>query len=274
MSQTFSAWARFNPELHRSVRGTTVMPKLARALVTLTLCASPVVAAHADDLSGSRESMAEQHEAAVKQDYSFLRTPAAVRRMVEIGALVPVPGNADYALSKVSFPYTRPEVLALIEKVAADYRATFHAPLVVTSLTRPTIAQPRNASPKSVHPAGMAVDFRVPATSMQRAWLEAELLKLERLGAVDVTRERRPAHYHVAVFGDKLLPLVAGQDSVRVAQPVRLAAEEPRVEVPIAQQLVHPFSAEPDQGLPGAGGFAVAALALLGLIAGVHRARS
>jgi hypothetical protein len=250
------------------------MPKLARALVTFALCATPVFASRADDLSGSRTSMEEQHEAAVKADYSFLRTPAAVRRMVEIGALVPVPGNANYELSKVSFPYTRPEVLALIEQVAASYRATFHTPLVVTSLTRPTITQPRNASPKSVHPAGMAADFRVPATPAQRAWLEAELLKLERLGAVDVTRERRPAHYHVAVFGDKYLPLIAAPASDRPAQPVRLAAEAPAIDSVVVQDSVSAAPAEADQGLPGAGGFAVAALALIGLIAGVHRVRS
>jgi hypothetical protein len=249
------------------------MPKLARALVTLTLCATPVFASRADDLSGSRASMEEQHEAAVKQDYSFLRTPAAVRRMVEIGALVPVTGNADYQLSKVSFPYTRPEVLALIEHVAAKYRATFHAPLVVTSLTRPTITQPRNASPKSVHPAGMAADFRVPSTPAQRAWLERELLKLERLGAVDVTRERRPAHYHVAVFGDKYLPLIAGQDSVRFA-PITLAAAAPSPEPTVAPELVTAPPAETESEMPGPGGFAFAALALFGLSIGVHRRRS
>jgi hypothetical protein len=72
--------------------------------------------------------------------------------------------------------------------------------LIVTSLVRPTDLQPRNAHKLSVHPAGMAVDFRVPSTASERSWLEKALLGLENAGVLDVTREHTPPHYHVAVF--------------------------------------------------------------------------
>jgi hypothetical protein len=44
------------------------------------------------------------------------------------------------------------------------------------------------------------VDFRIPAAAAQRSWLETTLLSLEDRGVLDVTRERNPPHYHVAVF--------------------------------------------------------------------------
>ncbi len=89
-----------------------------------------------------------------------------------------------------------------VEHVAADYRAATGAPLVVTSLTRPDALQPRNAHQLSVHPAGMAVDFRVPDDASQRVWFEKTLLELETKGLIDATRERYPPHYHVAVFAE------------------------------------------------------------------------
>lgn len=184
----------------------------------------PTARLAADGLGGSPSSMEGQHEIAVESDYSFLRKPADVARMVELGKLVHVVGNADYTLSKVSFPYARPEVLSLIEHLAMEYREQFGSKLVVTSLTRPGALQPRNAHALSVHPAGMAADFRVPADSARRTWLEQKLLDLEKAGAVDVTREKNPPHYHVAVFGETYLPIAARQDSVRAIETARAEA--------------------------------------------------
>ena len=164
------------------------------------LGAASATTAGAAELRGSPSSMVRQHEIAVEQDYSFLTTAEQVRRLVEQGRLEPVPGNDDYALSEVSFPYARAEVRLFVERLASQYRAATGERLVVTSLTRPQSAQPGNAHRLSVHPAGMAVDLRVPADSAARAWLERTLLQLEGSGVLDVTRERHPPHYHVAVF--------------------------------------------------------------------------
>src|SRR5690606_21547622 len=45
-----------------------------------------------------------------------------------------------------------------------------------------------------------AIDLRIPKDPAARRWLEDALVGLERRGLVDVTRERRPPHYHVAIF--------------------------------------------------------------------------
>jgi len=91
-------------------------------------------------------------------------------------------------------------VKLFLERLGAEYRAVTGERLVVTSLTRPLSRQPRNASRLSVHPTGMAVDLRVPKSKSNRRWLERRLLALEDNVVLDVTLERHPAHYHVAVF--------------------------------------------------------------------------
>ncbi|HEX6575310.1 MAG TPA: DUF5715 family protein [Gemmatimonadaceae bacterium] len=155
--------------------------------------------ADAGTLRGSPSSMEQQHEVAVDEDLSFAEEASQIESLVDSGQLVPVKGNRDYALSGVSFPYARPEVLLFIERLAAQYHADIGSRLVVTSLTRPESLQPKNAHRLSVHPAGMAVDFRIPSKQGQ-AWLEKALLGLENSGVLDVTREKHPPHYHVAVF--------------------------------------------------------------------------
>jgi Family of unknown function (DUF5715) len=144
--------------------------------------------------------MKYQHEVAIELHYTFLRTPDQVRDYVAKGRLETLAGNADYLLAGVSFPYARTEVRRFVERLAADYHAATGSKLVVTSLTRPGALQPRNASELSVHPAGMAVDLRVPEDTASRRWLEATLLSLENARLLDATREHYPPHYHVAVF--------------------------------------------------------------------------
>ncbi len=171
--------------------------------------------------------MVRQHAVAVEEDYSFLRTPADVQRYVAAGRLVPVEPTADYSLSGVSYPYTRPEVLSFIEHFAASYHAATGSRLVVTSLTRPLVTQPANAHALSVHPAGMAVDLRVPDDADNREFLEHALLSMENAGFLDVTREHHPSHFHVAVFKPAFEPYVALLDSVTaIEKATRLARHE------------------------------------------------
>lgn len=170
----------------------------AAALLALLLAAAP--AAEAASLRGSRSSVGRQNQQALRHDFTFIRTPNQVRRFVAKGWLVPLRGNADYNLHAVSFPYARPEVKLFIERLSRQYRASCGEQLVVTSLTRPTTRQPRNASPLSVHPTGMAVDLRRSWKSSCRRWLESTLLYLEGRGVLEAARERRPPHYHVALF--------------------------------------------------------------------------
>lgn len=189
--------------------------------------------AMASTLHGSHASMVHQHAIAVKLDYSFARTPAQLKALVADSALVRVTESGDLELSNVSYPFTRPAVRDFVDWLAAEYREATGSPLVVTSLTRPTSLQPDNASPLSVHPAGMAVDLRIPATTDALEWLEHKLLSLEQAGVVDVTREHHPPHLHVAVFPEQFTKysaehaLVVVPRSVALAIPDSASAPEP-----------------------------------------------
>ena len=200
--------------MHRSVRA-----GLLAALLTVQ-----AGVARADNLRGSPSSMVHQHEIAVKEDYTFLRTPSELAKLATAGALVLLADGEDLTLSRVSYPYARPEVRDFVVRFAARFREATGSQLVVTSLTRPETTQPRNAHKLSVHPAGMAVDLRVPSDSAARSFIERELLAMERAGVLDVTRERSPAHYHIAVFADVWAGYAANEDSLATVERARVAA--------------------------------------------------
>ena len=153
----------------------------------------------AQSLRGSRGALDLQTAQAVSHDFTYLGGAGQLRRFVAAGYLVPVDSNRDYWLKDVSFPVARPEVRLFIGRLASQYRRACGERLVVTSLTRPLSHQPRNASDRSVHPTGMALDLRRPAGRCRR-WLERTLLSLESRGVLEATAERHPPHYHVAVF--------------------------------------------------------------------------
>lgn len=175
----------------------------------LALLALPSTLAAAS-LRGSSESLAIQARMARQHDYTYLRTSSQVKDFAGAGLLVELAGNRDYDLADVSFPYARPEVRTFVERLGRQYRAACGERLVVTSLTRPKSRQPHNASHLSVHPTGMAVDLRQSRRAACRAWLEKTLLTLERRDLLEATRERWPAHYHVALFPAPYRRYVAG----------------------------------------------------------------
>ena len=153
----------------------------------------------AQSLRGSAASLDVQTDQAARHDLPYLSGTAQLRRFVDAGLLVPVDGNRDYALKDVSFPFARPEVKLFIERLSQQYRRACGERLVVTSLTRPQSDQPGNASDRSVHPTGMALDLRRQQGTC-RHWLEQTLLYLEHQGVLEATVERSPPHYHIAVF--------------------------------------------------------------------------
>lgn len=202
-------------------------------------------------LGGSRASMRRQHHVARQLDLTFLRTPAQVREFANKDRLEYLPGNQNYTIGRVAYPYARSAVKIFIERLAQQYREATGDVLVVTSLTRPVTRQPRNASRLSVHPTGIAVDFRIPKSRSARRWLENTLLTLEGTGVLDATRERRPPHYHVAVFPD------AYDAYVRKLSKLAAAPAEPSMMV---AGLTHaPMPAMPDL-LPDPSALALAAL--------------
>ena len=155
----------------------------------------------AQSLRGGLASMREQHQRAIDYDYSFARDSDHVQWLVDLGLLVPLRGNDSYVIDdEVSFPYARAEVRTFVERLSRQYRSACGEVLVVTSATRSLNRQPRNSSPLSVHPTGMAVDLRRSNHRPCRAWLEDVLLHLEERGTVEATYERWPPHYHIAVY--------------------------------------------------------------------------
>ena len=170
-------------------------------------------------LGGSTASLDRQTQAARAHDFTYLESPGQVERFVKAGYLVPVRGNRDFQLHGVSYPYTRPATLTFIQRLSGQYRQACGEPLVVTSLTRPLSRQPRNASDRSVHPTGMALDFRRSNSPACRSWLESVLLSLEGSGVLEATRERNPPHYHVAVYPDPYTRYVAALNTRQADSP-------------------------------------------------------
>lgn len=208
-------------EIETELDATRPMRSLVRttAAAAIGLALALPVQAHGQSLRGSLSSVDRQYRVAHDHDYTFLNSGNRVRSFVENGYLVRVPGNAHYTLANVSYPYARPEVKLFIERLAAQYRAACNERLVVTSLTRPRNAQPSNASSRSVHPTGMAVDIRRSNQRSCRAWLEGTLLQLERTGVLEATRERWPPHYHVALFPQPYTRYVASLPDRSLPQP-------------------------------------------------------
>ena len=178
----------------------------------------------AQTLRGSRAALHRQNREARAHDFTFVREGRQVDRFVNAGLLVPLDGNENYRLHNVSFEVARPEVRLFVERLSAQYRQACGEPLVVTSLTRPTSHQPRNASSLSVHPTGMALDLRRPSKPKCRRWLESTLLYLDGQDVLDATRESRPPHYHVALFPSSYVAYVAAQTGTPEAAVVAEAS--------------------------------------------------
>lgn len=235
------------------------LPAAVVASVAVGVAMSAAAAKPSVTMRGSPASMERQYANAVAADFTFAETPAAVDELVKKDRLVRLPGGADYTLAKVSYPYARPEVKTFVENLSAEYRKACGEQLVVTSLTRPRAEQPGNAHKLSVHPAGMAVDFRISRASKCQKWFEKALLALEDRNLLDATRERNPPHYHVAVFTNAYASYAARQKPVerpsspsptvlrpqpappRPSQPAAPAAVEPRREAPAPQSAEPPM---------------------------------
>lgn len=192
---------------------------IKRVAVVLTVVMATLAATAtytwAQSLRGSQTSLDRQNTQAMRHDFTYLRDPKQLNRFVNAGLLVPVRENPNFRLKDVSFPYTRREIGLFLVRLSRQYRAACGEQLVVTSLTRPLANQPRNASDRSVHPTGMALDLRRPINRTCRIWLEDTLLYLEGRGVLEATRERRPPHYHIAIYPQEYAAYVASRNSRR-----------------------------------------------------------
>lgn len=163
----------------------------------LALGAAP---AGAQSLAGSRASIDRMYSHARAADLTFYRTPIGVRGAARDGGLVRMSGNGDYRLAGVSYPYALGSTRTFVQRLGAQYRQVCGEKLVITSGVRPTTLRLANSTDRSVHPTGMAVDIRKPRGGRCLAWLRETLLYLEGQGVIEATEERRPPHFHIAVF--------------------------------------------------------------------------
>lgn len=157
-------------------------------------------AGEAQTLRGSPSSVERMYRQARSHALPFYRTPRGVRAAAADGELVRLSGNSNYRVAGVTYPYALATTRTFVQRLAEQYRDMCGEKLVVTSAMRPSSFRLFNSVDKSVHPAGMAVDIRIPARSRCRTWLRQRLLHLESQGVAEATEERRPPHFHVAVF--------------------------------------------------------------------------
>ena len=193
---------------------------LTKLVLACLFCAS---LAQAQSLRGSPTSIENQYRAAVSYGYAFVDSARSVKQYVNPGQLVRVNPDRHLELHDVSYPYAIPGTKLFLSRLSGQYHSACGEKLTVTSLLRPRDRQPVNSVTRSVHPTGMAVDLRVPRTHKCRTWLERTLLSLERDRVLDVTRERRPPHYHVALFV-KNYEKRLGIKSKAKSQPTQMAS--------------------------------------------------
>jgi hypothetical protein len=158
--------------------------------------ASPVVG---QSLRGSRASVDLMYTHAKNENVRFYSSAANVTRAARSGELVQLRSTANYSLHQVRYPYVMEETKLFLDRLGAQYRAACGEKLVVTGAMRPSYWKLANASDRSVHPTGMALDLRRPSGRCL-TWLRKTLLTLEGQGVIEATEENRPPHFHVAVF--------------------------------------------------------------------------
>ncbi len=237
--------------------------KIAGGLALMAVIVGVTLAA---SIRGSPESMREQHSVAVQHGLDFYQTADEIQRAVQRGDLVPLPGDENYVVADfVSHPYAQPEARLFVERLAAQYREACGEQLVVTSATRAIDEQPRNAHRLSVHPAGMAIDFRVSVNEECRVFMERALLSMESRNLINGIREFRPPHYHVAIYPLQYAEYAAVRIAEEEEERARLAqlAEERRRD--IAEQ-------ERARRLPGSPLIWASALPPVNLIAAAYYA--
>jgi nucleoid-associated protein YgaU len=192
--------------------------RLHRIVVPLAMAAAlaePAAPLAAQTLRGSRGSVERMYGQAKRQDLTFYRSARGIRSAAAEGELVRLRGNADYRVAGASYAYGLPTTRTFVQRLARQYRAECGERLVVTSATRPKAMRLRNSVTETVHPTGMAVDLRKPARGSCLRWLRQTLLEVEGEGVIDAIEERRPPHFHVAVFPRQYAAYVEGRTGTR-----------------------------------------------------------
>ncbi|HEY9429215.1 MAG TPA: DUF5715 family protein [Gemmatimonadaceae bacterium] len=191
--------------------GSTVGTLGALSVTLLIIFGSMSSSASAQSLRGSHRAVNKPYHYATLHDLPFSRTSRDVKRRLHEGYLVRLGASPDYVTHDVSFPYVTRTTLTFVRRLAAQYHRGCGEKLVITSAVRPESMQPSNSSEYSVHPAGIAVDFRKPRSGSCLRWLRPNLLIIEKRGDIEATEEHHPAHFHVVVIPESYKEYLAAR---------------------------------------------------------------
>jgi hypothetical protein len=192
-------------------------PVMSKSILVVALLAVAIPRAEAQSLRGSLASISRMYRQAVRERLPFYETATGVRNAVRKGRLVRLRTTNGVTYDKVRWPYVQAETRTFAERLGAQYRASCGERLVITSAVRPATRQPANATERSVHPTGMAIDLRKPKGKCLR-WLRSTLLDLEEAGVIEATEEYGPPHFHVAVFPSPYESYLAGRGRQSAAE--------------------------------------------------------
>ena len=150
-------------------------------------------------LRGSRPKVQGTFYNTVARGVTFYDGMDEARAAIAAGKFVPLYGDQYYATYRMTLAYATPEARTFIETLAPQFVEHCDEMMVVTSALRPKEKSPRNGSPWTVHPTGIAVDIRKPRNRACWTWLRQRLLDYQAEGIVDATEEFHPPHFHIAV---------------------------------------------------------------------------
>ncbi|HEY0996641.1 MAG TPA: DUF5715 family protein [Gemmatimonadaceae bacterium] len=150
-------------------------------------------------LRGSRPKVQGTYYNTVARGVAFYDAMDEARAAIAAGKFVPLYGNQYYATYRMTLAYATPDARTFVETLAPQFVEHCDEMMVVTSALRPKEKSPRNGSPWTVHPTGIAVDIRKPRNRACWSWLRQRLLDYQAEGVVDATEEFHPPHFHIAV---------------------------------------------------------------------------
>jgi hypothetical protein len=141
--------------------------------------------------------------------------------------------------------HVRPPALALLEELAAAYKAKFDRPLPVTSLVRTEeyqrlLRESGNPNAADVapppHTTGLAFDIYYRyMTAEEQEFVMGEIARMESAGRVEALRELRD-HYHVFVFAEGRPPASESVDRLLGKRAGRAAPDKPAKKEPAKKE--------------------------------------
>ena len=163
-------------------------------------------------LKPSHQSLLLQNQMINQMGLVRIGDERELSKMVERRELVALP-NDDAVRIAPSLPanrrYVLPMVNSFLVKLASEYYAEFHQPLVVDSAVRPVTVQkwlrrhnasaaPIHGETASSHEAGCTVDLSRRLTKQQTRWLEWRLVYYAQAMQVVIVEEERHC-FHIMV---------------------------------------------------------------------------